>query len=259
MKVTVVIPTVKGREGYMERCLRGYRERSGGVELEFAIIPNAPSCGLAWQAGAEKATGDLLHFTADDIVPGEDWLPPMVEAVERGNVPVAGVIACRAEMLDGHDYPLPGKPYLESDLHYFEGEARSVPDWTPADGPSEYPSIPFCSMEQWSRIGPMIAAHYGTDKWFGDRAKRAGFQPVVRHGSVFYHYAALPGRVPKAEGWFHLDRITFDLNVAYPLYESGQLQPHETHPAYGTTEGRKMARDWYAEHVAGVGYWQVNL
>ena len=27
----------------------------------------------------------------------------------------------------------------------------------------------------------MIAAHYGTDKWFGHRARMAGYEPVVRH------------------------------------------------------------------------------
>lgn len=262
MNLSVIIPTVAGREKYLDRCLRGYKERTYGVEgtLEFIQVPDAETCGQAWQYGAAVATGDYLHFTADDIVPGENWLPGMVGQVGQGNVPVPLVITATPEVLDEDDFPVRGNPLtpVSNFLERPSGPAV-IEDGYVCQGESEYPSVPFCSREQWQDMGPMIAAHYGTDRWFGLRAKAAGFPNVVTHGSCFYHYAAHAGRVPKAEEWLHLDRLTFELNIAFPMYAGGQLAPHETHPLYGTPEGRQLARDWYAANVPPPWYWQANL
>ena len=54
-KVGVVIPTVEGREEYLERCIRGYEQRTPGVDLHLSVVHNAASCGIAWQAGAERS------------------------------------------------------------------------------------------------------------------------------------------------------------------------------------------------------------
>lgn len=268
MVVHVVVPTVSGREEYLKRCLQGY-ERScpEDVELNFLTIRDAPTCGVAWQSGAdqvERGDGEeFLHLTADDIVPGEGWLEPMVEAVRAGAVPVGLVVTPTAEILDPVTaMPLQGNPVPENPRPRFferEGDETEVADWYEAQEPSEYPSVPFCSLDQWLSIGPMIVPQYGGDRWFGERARRAGIRSVVRHGCCFYHYAAQPGRIPRAEGWFHLDRITFDLNIAYPMYESGALAPEQFHPESETASGRELARTWYREHVPGPYYWEQAL
>jgi hypothetical protein len=41
--------------------------------IELIVIKNEPTCGIAWQKGAEQATGDFLHFTADDLEPALGW------------------------------------------------------------------------------------------------------------------------------------------------------------------------------------------
>lgn len=244
MKVSVVIPTVDGRAEYLERCRRGYTERTD-AEVELIVVEDKPTCGIAWQEGAGRATGDYLHLTADDIVPGEGWLLPFVEAVNRGCVPVGLVVTPTAEDLDD-EFPRAGNPIPAGRANFFEapGGPEAIADWTEASGFSQYPSVPFCSLEQWQRIQPMIASHYGTDKWFGRQAWRAGIRNVVRHGSVFYHYAALPGRAPRDETWLHRDLITFDMCIAYPEYDAGRLPPLQEHPLRLTPEGRKQARDW---------------
>lgn len=254
--VTVVIPTVEGREEYLKRCLRGYQERTDD-RLEI-IVERRDTCGQAWQAGAEQASGDYLHFTADDIVPGEGWLPPLIEAVEQGCVPVPLVVTAAPDVLDDEDMPHPWNP-LTPVSNYFErqGGPDVIADWYRADGLSEYPSVPFCSLGQWREIGPMIASHYGTDKWFGMKAKRVGIPCAVRHGTHFYHYAAHAGRIPQADGWLHLDRLNFELNIAFHSYANGSLPEHKVHPDYGTPQGRQMARDWYASNVAGPRYWEA--
>lgn len=257
MKIGVVIPTVYERSSYLVRCLRGYEERhETGHEVVPIVLHERWSGGIAWQEGAERAKElgcDYLHLTNDDIVPGFDYLRPMIESVLRGEVPVVLVVIPVAETLDADKMPLPGNPTTGHASH-FEGEEKIHLSGTHANGESEYPSLPFCSMDQWSLIGPMIASHYGTDKWFGHRAKLAGF-PNVCTSATFYHYAAGLGRDGRIEGWLGQDRLAFDHNVAYPMYVDGSLAPTDLHPLAKTLEGREAAREWYRTNVGHV-YWE---
>ena len=89
-------------------------------------------------AGGRREVGgaDYLHLTADDIVPGEDWLGPMVEAADTGCVPVAAVVTCDATVLDDDEFPLPGNPLTEH-TSFFEGPPPAdlwgeYPDWSNA-------------------------------------------------------------------------------------------------------------------------------
>lgn len=249
MKVSVVIPTVDGRTEYLARCVRGYTERTD-ADIELIVIEGKPTCGIAWQEGAEQATGDYLHLTADDIVPGEGWLPPFVEAVARGCVPCGLVALPEPGDLDDDHMPLAGNPIHQGHSHFFEytGGLDVFDDWTEASGQSQYPSVPFCSMPQWRRIEPMVALHYGTDKWFGMQARRHGIANVVRHGSVFYHYAAIPGRAPANPDWTHRELITFDQVIAYPEYARGRRQPRDPDPRRLTDEGLRLTRAWMKEN-----------
>lgn len=255
MKVSVVIPTVDGREEYLDRCIRGYEERTD-AEVELLIVRNRWSGGEAWQIGSQEATGDYLHLTNDDIIPGEGWLGDCVEAVRRGMVPVVVCVTASSAVHDDELMPLPGNPLNEHATH-FEGRPKVQRPWHVADreNASEYPSLPFCSMEQWRAIGPMIPTQYGTDKWFGQRAWDAGFANVCVP-SVFYHFAAGVGRDDMIDGWLGLDRLTFDQNIAYPMYRRGELALDQLHSEAKTLRGREMARDWYRTHVKPPYPWE---
>jgi hypothetical protein len=243
MMVSICIPTTKYRKHYLLRCLEGYKKRTN-AEIQWLIKFNASGCGEAWQWGADKAKGDYIHFSNDDIVPSENWIEPCIEACEKGKVPVVGVAW-------GGTYGLERLPLEEeaNGFHYYE-DMKDYPDWSRAPNKDHYyPSLPFCSKEQWENIGPMIASHYGTDKWFGWRAKQAGYWPVVRTPAKFFHYTASSGRDQMIDGWTGLDRLTFDQNIAYPLYQKGELDPLEKHPEWNTIKGRNMARAWYMKYV----------
>ena len=70
--ITVVIPTLTGREELLERTLAAYEENTtAGTELEIIVVKNRASCGEAW--AAENGTADLVHLAADDILPHEGW------------------------------------------------------------------------------------------------------------------------------------------------------------------------------------------
>lgn len=250
-KVAVVIPTVEPRAEYLERCVRGYADRHGtDHDVVPIVVREAWSGGMAWQQGAEVAEqqgADYLHLTNDDIVPGFGWLEPMIDSVSFGEVPVALIITATEQVLGEDKMPLPGNPVSEHTSH-FEGHEKIQPAGTIGNTESEYPSLPFCSMDQWQAIGPMIPTQYATDKWFGWRAKGAGF-PNMCVDARFYHYAAVVGRDDMIEGWRGHDRLAFDQNIAYPMYKSGALDLGQLHPEAKTLKGRELARQWYRENV----------
>lgn len=249
LKLSVVIPTVNGREEYLARCVDGYRDRTE-IEVEPIIIKNEISGGKAWQLGAEQAKGDYLHLSNDDIVPGEGWFGSCEQAARTGESPVVVVVGCTEDVLDPKTkMPLPGNPFNEHATH-FEGtpKVHSPGRIANPNNPSEYPSLPFCTIEQWADIRPMIPTQYATDKWFGYRAEQAGLKNVCV-SSVFYHYAAFEGRDNAIEGWLGADRLTFDQNIAYPLYVEGKLGLDELHPEWNTINGREMSRQWYETNV----------
>lgn len=262
-KVSVIIPTVEGRERYLKRCIEGYETRHNTEhEIEIIVEKGHDHGGKAWQLGSEKATGDYLHLTNDDIVPGYDYLEPLVDAVDQGFVPITIVVNTIPEILDKNSMPFNDNPTPENQSWAFEGPPYIPEDWNNPDpnNDSLYPSLPFCSVRQWKNIGPMIYSHYGTDKWFGWKAKQAGYSQVVRNKSIFYHYAASEKREGVIEGWLGHDRLTFDQNFALPAYKSGKLKPNELHPEWNTKKGLEMTRDWYINHVPrGEGYyWETH-
>jgi hypothetical protein len=164
--ISVVLPTIDGREDHLARSRAAYEATLRGVtDVEILVIRNQPACGIAWQLGAERATQPYLHFTADDLVPHEGWWQAAVATADRGDVP--------APLVRGPD-----------------GGVEEL-------GPETLgcTRIPFCSREQWQRIGPMVPLHYYTDNWFSFRALRAGLRIADVPAYAFTHNWAQAGRL----------------------------------------------------------------
>lgn len=249
IRVLVCIPTLRARQPYLANCMRGYRERTPGAEVVFSIVADLPTCGVGWNATAaniEELRGiDYIHFSNDDVVVGEGWLAPLIEACQAGCVPApriepAGVHVgefplCEPPMAPS-GFPPPRSPhgFFYADLP----EKQPVSDWKYVP----HGALPFCSVAQWREIGPFIPTHFGTDKWFYHRASALGLKIVARQGSVIYNYAPQIGR---ARGdWTEQDYLDFDLTVAYPMYVSGDLSVTERHPLRETPEGQRLVREW---------------
>lgn len=265
MNLLVCIPTIKGREDFVAQAIKGYHERTPEADVTVSFIEDRPTCGIGWQDAIDQglrtaqqersAWPDYIHFGNDDIVVAEGWLPPLVEAVEAGCVPAARMEPAgvhldedpAVSMAPAEPPPLSEHSYFYADLP--ENQPRT--DWATVS----HASLPFCSLRQWYEIGPFIPTHFGTDKWFFERARRQGIPAVARLDSVIFNYAAQIGR-SKGE-WNETDIIDFDLVFAYPQYESGELDPSEEHPLRLTDAGLNMVRGWRALNFPGPHHWQV--
>jgi hypothetical protein len=193
--ISVIVPTVPGREDHLERCTRAYAGHApGGYALDLVIERGHPAVGIAWQAGAEKARGEYIHLTNDDIEPRPGWHAPAIEAVQRGCLPAPQVYSP-----DGAPQSLPAWGALGD-------------DWAPVT----MTTLPFCSRAQWERIGPVARIHYYSDDFFSYRGRKAGWATALRSGYAFTHHWALPGRgagMTEAERMEH-DRRLYDEAVS---------------------------------------------
>lgn len=188
--ISIVIPTVPGREDHFERCVTAYRERTR-AEFELILEYDHPTVGRAWQEGAEKARGDYLHLTCDDLEPLDGWDAAAMAAADAGSLPAPRVVNAST------------------------GARESRPVWGHefADGVDCGISvIPFCSRGQWEKIGPLCTIHYYSDDFFSERGRQAGWPPLMCNGYSFRHHWAQHRR---GAGMTEAERMTHDQNIFY--------------------------------------------
>ena len=184
--ISVIIPTVAGREEYLERCVAAYTAHAqGAYVLDLIIEHDHPSCGVGWQAGLDRARGEYIHLSDDDIEPRPGWHAPAIEAVECGFLPAPQV--CDP---NGHPQSRPQEGVLGR-------------DWTPVD----MAALPFASRVQMEKITPLLCCHYFTDDFISWRGARAGWQTVLRSGYAFVHWWA---QVKRGAGMTQEERMVHD-------------------------------------------------
>jgi len=177
--ITAIVPTVTGREESLDRCLTALRTRSKGAKVEILTALDAPCCGIAWQKLAKKATGDILHFTADDLEVHEGWWQPLVEACEKNLLPAPVVLNPNGTVQSAG-----------GDLAASNCLLTTVrDDW--AEVP--FTPVPTLTRKQWDKIGT-LPIHYFTDVWVSYRGRQLGIETVLRTGSVITHHNEAAGR-----------------------------------------------------------------
>jgi len=165
--ISIVIPTVTGREHWLQKCVASCERTVPNLEL--IVVSGKSSCGEAWQGGVMQASGDYVLFCADDIELHDNWLQAACQVVDNGFVP-APVI-----------YNTDGS--LQSCGGSWE---RMEPDGNKTD----FSRVPFASKELIAQIGPIPPLHYYSDNWFTAKARRLGFDPVVCYGFSITHHLA---------------------------------------------------------------------
>jgi hypothetical protein len=171
--ISVIIPTVTGREHWLARCLEAYGKTLLCINHEIIVITDRPACGIAWNEGIAQAKGKYIHLSADDLEPRAGWLGPAMATVHQGELPSARILNSDGTLQScGTDH-----------LEHEEGEEAFVA------------RIPFATREQFDLIGPMLENHYMGDYWFSHRGRQVGLRSVVRRDYCFTHHYAQEGRI----------------------------------------------------------------
>jgi glycosyltransferase involved in cell wall biosynthesis len=181
--ISVIIPTVSGREELLAACIEAYKATTPGVQI--IVVRNQKACGIAWQKGAKRAKGDYLHFTADDLVPMPGWWEPAVEAADRGDLPGANVLT--VQNYDGAWAP-------ESSMHagaYLMGDVEV-----------QNLLVPFFSRDLFDRGDEfvhgrdwLLPIHYGSDDWVTFLSDRLQIQIAYLQDYCFGHHNSPEGRL----------------------------------------------------------------
>lgn len=188
LTISIILPTVTGREDHLARCLDAYERTCKGVTHEVIVLRDLETCGLGWIAGAKRAKGKYLHFTADDLVPHDGWWIAAAKSVRDGNYP--------APILNQ------GSKGVSCGQHWnvlpFDGQEVDVS------------GVPFMSRAQHDLIGPSLAIHYYTDNYFSHRARQHSIPTVACHGYRLDHNWA---QVKRGAGMTENDRMSHDRAV----------------------------------------------
>lgn len=171
--ISVIIPTITGREHWLERCTTAYERTLSSYPYELIVIKDRPACGIAWNEGISQANGEFIHLSADDLEPHDGWWLTAVFSASKGELPAARILNTDGTLQSC------GTDHLEHD----EGEEAFVA------------RVPFASRDQFHRIGPMMNEQYMGDYWFSHRGRQVGYPSVVRRDYLFTHHYAQEGRI----------------------------------------------------------------
>ena len=175
--ITIVVPTIKGRERFLGECLASYAAHTKDYEIH--VIADRPTCGRAWLDGADKAEGDYIHFSADDLQPLQGWYLEAIRTADAGYLPAPRILNG-----DGTLQTCGGQ----------DGFRELPTGWR-----TDFSRIPFLSREQWEQARPLVegflsGAHYYTDNAVSFAAAQVGYGTAVTRGYSFIHHFAQEGR-----------------------------------------------------------------
>lgn len=166
--ISVVIPTITGRENWVEGCVKAYQYHSPN-DTQIIVVKDEPSCGHAWVKGNKEAKGDYVHFTADDLEPTQNWYQEAIHYLDQGIIPAAMVVnskwmpaICDSPLGDWGHQPNVLVPMLTKEM-------LEDPEW-------------------------LLPIHYGSDDWVSYYAIYCGKRVVRAHNYVLIHHVAGEGR-----------------------------------------------------------------
>jgi hypothetical protein len=192
LTVSIVIPTISGREALFAQTLAAYKaSKPDSVEFEFIKVKDCSAIGSAWQAGALRASGTFTHLTADDVSPAGGWLDAAINATNRNEWPSPRILNVDGSI---HSCGTLGGGMLLGDC---------------ADGTECASSpFPFYRTERFVQLGPLPPIHYYADDLLGWRARSTGLTPKVCRDYLLTHHEGTVGRAAVARRAM-ADRQTF--------------------------------------------------
>ena len=176
MRISVIMPTISGREDSLARMVAAYRERTP-YDLEIINPKDHPSWPVACNAGQLLATGDILHFGSDDLEPLEGWAEPMLACLADGYLPA---------------------PQLW-DFAWSEAMPVNQSDDGRPGNFTAFTRVPALTRAMAEAIGPWPVMDYYADNWVSDKARSLGWETRVTEGYRFVHHWNQVGRLDKGD------------------------------------------------------------
>lgn len=175
--ISVIVPTVKGREPWLAACVAAYEATCPDLDL-IVVHNDGKPCGQGWIDGAERATGDYLHFTADDLLPFPGWWEAAVAVADADGIPGANVLTAKD----------PEGEWLEATTMYAGA-------FLYGDVPARNILVPFFTRKMLDAAEWLLPIHYGSDDWVTFLADRLDIPMPFTPGYVLGHGAAPEGRL----------------------------------------------------------------
>lgn len=170
--ISVVIPTIDGREHWFERCLQAFTETSS-PDVEYLVYRNFPTCGKAWNEGLREAQGDFILLAADDLEPHPGWWKPAIEVTHREQIPCPRILNS------------------DGSLQSCGFDTKEVPTGTLSD----VARVPFLPRRLADVLYPVFENQFMGDYWITWRAQQLGWQTIVVREMMFTHHMAMEGRL----------------------------------------------------------------
>lgn len=172
--VTVVVPTIPGREVTCRQTVDAYKSQGA----EVLIVRGSRTAGEGWAAGLRQAESDYILLGVDDMVPHPGAVEAGLDAAQRGIYP-----SPRLVLADGS---------LESCGTLGLGACHL--DECPTGTLAYMSSLPFATRVAWERIGEPLPIHYYVDDYLGYMARKAGLHCMTVREYAFTHLDERHGR-----------------------------------------------------------------
>jgi hypothetical protein len=95
--LTVIIPTITGREESLARTIASYETTLNGVPHELIVVKDESSWPRACNTGYQQAKGDIIHWTADDLEAMPGWYTDIPAALQQDELPAPAVFDYRPD------------------------------------------------------------------------------------------------------------------------------------------------------------------
>lgn len=186
MKVSLIIPTIGGREQLLEQTIKSLAETADGYETELIVVRNSPTVGEGWNQGVEASTGTHFWLGADDVTMLPGWLEAASDFAAEGGYPCPRIL----------------RPDGSIEACGTIGQSGCIESEVEDGFPCNSSSFPFVSREVWEEVGPSLPIHYHADDYLGFKARVAGLDVRLKRGYSLIHHEGKVGRAAKvAEHW----------------------------------------------------------
>lgn len=171
--ISVVIPTIAGREHWLERAVESIDETTSAFGYELLVYRDLPTCGAGWNIGIMEAKGDYILLFADDLEARHGWCEAGIESLSRNVIPCPRILNSDGSLQSCGDY------------------AKEDPDGTP----TVLARVPFLTRHMAQTLHPIFENHYMGDHWITWKAKQFGWPTLVVRAMEFTHHFAMEGRI----------------------------------------------------------------